>query len=66
MGGDDMLRVDGEFTIYKLQCKKDDWFNPNYHYFGVPKGFDPSGNCWQQLGINGTFDKAEGLEHFLL
>ena len=55
-----MLRVDGEFTIYKLQCKKDDWFNPNYHYFGVPKGFDPSGNCWQQLGIMEPSTKRKG------
>jgi hypothetical protein len=59
-----MIRVDGDFTIYvlKAQGKKDDkWFSPNFDHFGSPKGFTASDDCWQKLGIMGTFDKMVGF-----
>lgn len=60
-----VLRKDGDVTVYVLQTKhkgKEEWFNASLDHFGTPEGFSASHDCWQQTGINGTFDKFVGMQ----
>ncbi len=61
-----MIRIDGKFTIFVLQGRKtksktDTWFSPSFDSFGTPSDFSASGDCWQKLGIHGTFEEEAGL-----
>lgn len=66
-----MIRVDGNFTIYKIQhWSAGKWVSSSLDHFGTPhilcasKGFSACGDCWQQTGVHGTFDlhaASEGL-----
>jgi hypothetical protein len=61
------MRTDGDFVIFVLQARstigqEKKWFSPNYDTFGTPPDFTASGDCWQTLGIHGTFDEEKGLD----
>ena len=58
-----MIRCDGDFVIYILECRdsRGKWFGPNYDNLGTPKGFAASDDCWQATGVSGTFHPHVGL-----
>jgi len=58
-----MIRNDGSYRIYLIQARhpktyrNGEWFEVSFDYFGSPKGFTASDECWQKTGVYGTFDE---------
>jgi hypothetical protein len=62
-----MLRKDGCYVIYIIETrsksyKDGKWFTANLDYFGHPEDFSAPNACWQETGIEGTFDVKKGLK----
>jgi len=58
------MRNDGTVTYYAIEVfldRSNKWANANLDHFGCPKDFTASGECWQQTGFHGTFDRNVGL-----
>lgn len=57
------MRVDGKFVIYVIEhLANRKWVRSSIDYFGSPKGFNASGDCWQQTGCIGTFSDIEARD----
>jgi len=71
-----MVRNDGDYTIYILEYwgnigRKDEWlyagdgdqFTKGEDHFKEPfRSFGACGECWQETGIHGTYDKQTAFE----
>jgi hypothetical protein len=57
------MRNDGEATIYQIQHQNNvhEWVGSNFDHFGTPEGFKASDKCWQETGIQGTYDEEQGI-----
>lgn len=54
------MRYDGTWTVYIIQhwvISDKVWCDSSLDHFGYPHGFSSSFPCWQQTGINGTFEE---------
>ena len=53
-----MIRTDGSYIFYVIEHHTDNdrWEKSNFDHFGYPKGFEAHNECWQRIGIIGTFD----------
>lgn len=58
-----MLRKDGLFFVYVIQHQ---WQNKGEWVSSIEneKYFTPSNDCWQETGINGTFDLIQAKKTF--
>jgi len=54
---------EGKYTIFCIQHAQanGDWVFSSLDYFGTPKGFQFSDDCWQKTGIQGTFDPTQAF-----
>jgi hypothetical protein len=58
------MRADN-FTgkIYRIQhLSGNKWTYSSLDHFGYPPGFNASGVCWQQTGIDGVLDFSEAIQ----
>lgn len=74
-----MLRNDGKYEIFIIEFKgmgekwcqlnfDAAWFNPEMHESqrDLLQDFSANGQCWQETGVNGTYDVEKAIKLYCL